>query len=241
MTPVLSIILPFYKKTEAFAKTVERNKVFFNPNYEIVLLLDAPGDAQEVVQIARANNGVRWSIFENPNPHDWRNPAKPLNVGIRKARSDVSLILSPETLWLTDVPGELLAHTQLNPGKYHYGNITLSQKFEEISAETFDTAEQWSCGSLCCKTQHLRDVGGYDESLDGWGADDDNIRRRLILNNIYAQNHPSTKLAHPKDSSPHRKYSTSTRARLKDLVNPTEAVVNTDNWGRDFDTLIYRT
>ena len=241
MRPALSIILPFFKKAEAFAKAVERNRVFFNPNYEIVLLLDSPGDALAAIEIAKNNKSIRWSIFENSTPHEWRNPAKPLNVGIRKARSDVSLILSPETVWLTDVPGELLVHATLNPNKYHYGSITLAQKFEDIALETFDSVQQWSCGSLCCKTQHLRDVGGYDESLDGWGADDDNIRRRLILNKIYAQHHPKTKLAHPADSSPHRKYSTSTRERLKALVNPTDAVVNDENWGRDFDKLIYRT
>ena len=238
--PVLSIILPFYKRIQAFAKAVERNRSYFNPNYEIVLLLDNPGEADEVVEIAKSNRGIQWSIFENKVAHEWRNPAKPINVGIRQARSDVALILSPETVWLTDVPGQLLDKVKSTPSKYHFGAITLSQNSADITIESFDAEKQWSCGSLCCKTEHLKAVRGYDESLDGWGADDDNIRRRLILNGVFAEHHPEIKLAHPKDFSAPRKYSASTAARLGALVNPTDPSVNTDSWGTDFDTLIYR-
>lgn len=239
--PVLSIILPFYKKVQAFAKAVQRNKLYFNPNYEIVLLLDNPGESDEVIKIAKDNKGIQWSIFENKKAHEWRNPAKPINVGIKQARSDVTLILSPETLWLTDVPGQLLDKVNSAPSKYHFGAITLSQNISDITIESFETEKKWSCGSLCCRTEHLKAVRGYDESLDGWGADDDNIRRRLILNGIFAEHHPEIKLAHPKDSSALRKYSASTAARLKTLVNPTDPYTNTESWGADFDTLIYRT
>jgi len=87
----------------------------------------------------------------------------------------------------------------------------------------------------------LEAVGGYDESLVGWGADDDNLRARLALNGVYGQLHKAAQLLHPPQVEGHRFYSADTASRLRSLVHPTVARVNGDNWGRDFDKIVLQT
>ncbi len=237
----LSIILPFYRRAAIFERTLQRNREFFRPDYEVLVVMDDPEGVDDVLRIAAENPEVNWKIVLNELAHEWRNPAKALNVGIRQARAEVVLVGSPETVWISDVPGLLLPKAQQEPRHIHYGEITFTDPFKIHCAADLDGKVKYSCGSMCTKKTNLEAVAGYDESLVGWGADDDNLRARLALSGVHGRLHKEVQLVHPPQTEKHRFYSADTAARLLELVKPVDARANGDTWGRDFDKIILET
>ena len=237
----LTILLPFYKRVDAFAIALQNNARFIRANTEVLLVQDDPSDLSELLALVGKYPNIHWQIQSNLVEHSWRNPAKPLNVGIRKARAPVIFIASPETIWLTDVPNILFEKCNAQPKKHHYGDIVLSPNGILPSIDEFQKASRLSCGSLCVRKEHLEQVRGYDESLQGWGADDDNLRRRLQASKIYAEKHPEAMSVHFNGSNKHRFYSADTEQRLRELLNPQELAPNSENCGKDFDNLVYLT
>jgi len=237
----LTILLPFYKRVEEFTRALQYNARFIQPNTEVLLVQDDPSDLKELLALVESYPNIHWQVQSNLIEHTWRNPAKPLNVGIRKARAPVIFIASPETIWLTDVPNILFQKCMEQPKRHHYGEIVLSTGDSIPSLEGFQKASKLSCGSLCVQKEHLERLRGYDESLQGWGADDDNLRRRLHDNGVYAERHSEAMSVHHNGSGKHRFYSEDTKQRLKELVNPSELAPNSENWGKDFDNLVYLT
>jgi hypothetical protein len=237
----LTILLPFYKRVEEFSSALQNNARFIRPNTEVLLVQDDPSDLKELLALVGAYPNIHWQIQSNSAEHAWRNPAKPLNVGIRKARAPIIFIASPETIWLTDVPNILWQRCVEQPNKHHYGEIVLASEGGIPSIESFKQASKLACGSLCVRKEHLERLHGYDESLQGWGADDDNLRRRLHKGEIYAAKHPEAMSVHHNGNGKHRFYSADTEQRLRELLNPQELAPNSENWGKDFDNLVYLT
>ena len=237
----LSIILPFYRRAAVFQQTLLRNSGFLRGGYEIVLVMDDPEGVDDVLKIAREHVEVKWKILLNEVEHEWRNPAKAMNVGIRQARAEFVLVGSPETVWITDVPGVLLQRAHQEQRHIHYGEITFTDPVKIHGTTDLAGKVKYSCGSMCTQKTNLAGVGGYDESLVGWGADDDNLRARLALSGVHGRLHKEAQLVHPPQIEKHRFYSADTADRLQQLVKPVNAHPNGDNWGRDFDTIILET
>lgn len=239
----LSIILPFYKRAPEFAKALKTNHRYFDRSLEIVLVVDEPDSESAALEIMRQHPNVRWRALINRQDHPWRNPAKAINVGLRHASASVILVSSPETVWLTDVPHQLLAETRKRPTSFHSGHLLFADTDKVNSLEAFKVkavTEPHNCGSICVLKEHLEQINGYDESLIGWGGDDDNLRSRLRLTGIHGQVHQHTALVHPPMTGNHRVYSRDTAARLREIVRPTEAKANQNaDWGRDFSEMFY--
>lgn len=79
---------------------------------------------------------------------------------------------------------------------------------------------------------------GYDEELNRWGGDDDNIRARLELSGIEELLMPEVKLIHRDDRPEANAQRVTPVDILEQLRYPQQAVVNSE-WGRNFDTVIY--
>lgn len=100
----LSVIIPFYKKMEEFRRVFPINRKYFERNgIEVVIVLDTPDEREELLSYIMQFPFINWRVIMNDKPHDWRNPAKPLNVGIRHATKKYIMICSPESEMLTDV------------------------------------------------------------------------------------------------------------------------------------------
>ena len=239
----LSIILPFYKRAAEFAKALKTNYRYFDRSLEIVLVVDEPESEWPLAEIMCRYPNVRWRALINRQDHPWRNPAKAINVGIRNASAPIVFVSSPETVWLTDVPHQLLTETRKRPASFHSGHLLFADTDKVNSLEAFRAkavTESHNCGSICVLKEHLEQVNGYDESLIGWGGDDDNLRSRLRLTGVHGQVHPHVALVHPPMTGGHRVYSQDTAARLREIVRPTEAKANQDtDWGRDFSEVFY--
>lgn len=236
MTPRLSIVMPFFRRIDQLRASHAWNSRWLDDGIEIVIANDDPGDMDAVLKFCRQIPG-RWRVVQNLQPHEWRNPAKAINVGIRHAKADVVLVVSPETRFVSNVPQILLAAALVQHGHYHFGEVAFG---ETATPDSFRDLKRWTCGSLCVHRRALWEVGGYDESLVGWGGDDDNVRARLRLHGVFGVRHESAMLLHPCMSGSHRVYSADTKTRLREIVKPSAARwTENDDWGRDFDHILY--
>lgn len=239
--PRLSIVIPFFKRLAAFRKALSHNKQFASPDYEIVLVLDEPSEEKGILELCAETPEFHWKVLINRKDHEWRNPSKPLNVGLRQARSETVLVVSPETTWVTDVPGLLLRGCEQQPKGYHFGSLQGNHAGRIPTAREFDLMMNAShCGSICVRKEHLEAINGYDESLVGWGGDDDNLRARLWRMGVMPHHHKEARLVHPIHRETSRVHSSDTRARLRDIVRPTEPLANVGvGWGEDFNEVIF--
>lgn len=220
---------------------MSHNKQFASPDYEIVLVLDEPSEEAGILELCSETPDFRWKVLINREEHEWRNPAKPLNVGIRQARSETVLVVSPETTWVTNVPGILLKNCMERPKGYHFGSLQGNHAGRIPTAREFDLMMDAShCGSICVRKEHLEAINGYDESLVGWGGDDDNLRARLWRVGVMPNHDKEARLVHPIHRETARVYSQDTKNRIKEIVRPTEAIANVGlPWGQDFSEVIF--
>lgn len=239
--PKLSLVIPFYKRLEAFRQSLEHNKKFASRDYEIVLVLDEPSEETGVIQLCKETPEFGWRVLINRQDHPWRNPSKPLNVGVRQARSETILVVSPETSWVTDVPGLLLSACDRKPDSYHLGTLQGNHTGGIPTIEEFDAMKGGAhYGAICVKKKHLEAINGYDESLIGWGGDDDNLRARLRKIGVSHCHNKEVRLVHPAHKETARFHSADTKKRLNQILAPSEAVANTTSgWGEDFNEVIY--
>lgn len=82
----LSVVIPFYRKKREFKSVFPKNRKYLERNgIEVVIVLDTPEESLELQDFILQYPFVNWRIVMNDKPHEWRNPAKPLNVGIRSS------------------------------------------------------------------------------------------------------------------------------------------------------------
>lgn len=237
----LSIVMPFYKRFDVLSKTLDRNARCYGTHIELVLVMDEPSQEHEVLKLAQEWKSFHWKVIINRNDHDWRNPSKAINVGIKQASCPFILVTSPETVWITDVPNQLFIEAQKRTNHFHFGEIAFCDPKMVSTLEQFRTLRRMSCGSLCTAKENLERVRGYDESLIGWGADDDNVRARLSLSKTWGMCHHHVALIHPPMVEKHRIYSKDTASRINKIVRPDTFEANKDtDWGVDFNEVLFQ-
>ena len=193
----LSIIIPYYKKEDELKYGLSYNKDQYKLAKEVILIIDEPIDDYSKLDFL-FTYGINFRIFMNTEKHGWRNPAPVINHGIMAATSKYCIILSPETILLDNVIKQLVENT--DEKSFSVGKVIFLQKndkFENymnksISKHLFRNPYLKNTkqigpvyfGSICCTKENLLKVNNYNEDLILWGGDDDNIREKLIKNNI---------------------------------------------------------
>ena len=243
--PVLSIILPFFKKLNEFRKVLPLNLPYFaNPHIEVIIVMDDNADESELLVLLARHPTLRCRVIVNDQAHPWRAPCKAINVGLRHARGRYVLVCSPESAFIGDVPGQCLQVMQKSPDGIVLGRVgfatfddvedgrTLEQHFYQTTSPAL--LHRSFYGSVCAPKAALEAVRGYDESFADWGGDDDNLRVRLEMAGFALVWCPSVRLLHlsfevRNGSEP---YSPETdRARC----SPDSALANVGaDWGQDF-------
>jgi hypothetical protein len=247
----LSIILPYYKRFDAFAQALSANHANLTSTpgrpTEVVLVLDEPTEEGAVLRAVRGRPSVSWRVLINRRDHRWRNPAVAINVGLRHARGEFVLIMSPETLHVTNVPQVLYEWAYGAQSHLVLGRICwcprrdvdekgLARAFEETEPKRY-------YGSACGLRAAFEAVGGYDESNRSWGCDDDNIRSRLRLAGLRLKHLPAAKAIHPLEPGEvnHNRIRRREKTWLErhSYERPSIAAANGADWGREFDEVIY--
>lgn len=238
----VSIVIPFYKKLEAFKRVFPKNRKYFERNgIEVVIVLDCPDEKDELVEYVKEYPFINWKIAYNDKPHRWRNPTKPINVGIKHASKKYIMVCSPESEFYTDAILQFRSILEYYPGHYGIGTVCFADG-ESVNIKNMHRYKFLPYGSIMVEKELLFQIKGYDEALNKWGGDDDNIRARLELHGIKQLFLPEVKLVHhdyaDKDGKERRKYKKRPLEIVEKFHYPKSTVVN-DRWGEDFDNIIY--
>ena len=246
----LSVILPYYKKLREFERVLPWNAPWWSrADIEVLLVLDEPSEEAGLLALLARWPGIRWRVIVNDAPHDWRPPCMSINVGLRQARGEHVLILSPESACVGDLPAYVLAVLAAHPDGAAIGRVCFT-RFDALRAgESF--AEHFEAnmtpvlhlhtfyGSIATRRETLLAVGGYDESFTGWGGDDDNVRVRLEMAGYRVLACPQQRVLHFSfEDRPKTQYDIE-----EDFLkcSPAQARANPgDDWGRAFDRLAFQ-
>lgn len=238
----VSVIMPFYKKMDEFKKIFPINQPYFERNgIEVIICMDENTEADALLEYINDYPFINWKVIVNHNKHDWRNPSKALNVAIRAASKEYILICSPESQFDTDAIYLMRKALYYYPNHFAVGFV----EFKSFSSDLTQPVSKVPYGSIMAKKEHLIEIKGYDEQLLKWGGDDDNIRARLEMIGIKKLTLPDVKLIHWESESDLMKRKEKHRAKdrplevTRSILYPKNHIVNSNNWGTDFDYVAY--
>jgi len=235
----VSIVMPFFKKLTAFKRVFPKNRKYFERNgIELIIVMDCPDEKEELLAYIQKYPFINWKVIYNDKEHNWRNPTKPINVGIQFATKKYIMVCSPESEFYTDAILQLRTGLQNYSNHYAIGNVYFADDSETISDRTILSLRFLPYGSIMVERSYLCSINGYDETLDRWGGDDDNIRARLELFGIEELFMPEVKLIHRDNHQEGNARRIIPMDILEQLRYPKQTIVNNE-WGKDFDTVIY--
>lgn len=243
--PVLSIVLPWFRKLDDFRQVLPRNLRYFSrPGIEVVLVLDENSEETDLLALLDRYPQVRWQVIVNDVPHRWRPPCRAINVGLRHSAGRYVLVASPESVFVGDVPAYALQVVSNYPNGIAIGRVGWA-RFDDLVGGRSPQDQFAACvpaepllltfyGSICGPRTAFEAVRGYDESFTTGGGDDDNVRVRLEMNGCTLLACPELRLLHlsagPRDGSEHFDPENDF---LK--CTPSSPLGNPDvDWGREF-------
>ncbi|WP_051254061.1 galactosyltransferase-related protein [Arenibacter latericius] len=239
----VSILMSFYKKLEDFKRVLPKNAPYFERNgIEIILLLDEPTEKRDLLAFTETYPFINFRIVVNQKEHDWRNHCKVLNVGIRQASFEHILVLDPEVELVSDVVYQLRYAIDNYLGSYATGVVAFIDYQDDI--HQLKNPNWMPYGSIMAKKEDLLAIGGYDESFEKWGGEDDQIRRRLELHGLRKIELSDAKTVHRENKSDghqerSERISSMPIRHLKHILYPKRTIFNSDDWGYDFKKVVW--
>lgn len=236
----VSVILPFYKKMAEFRKALPVNAPYFQRNgIEIIICLDEDSEEKELLKFIATYPLINWKVLVNHRKHEWRNPSKTINVGIKHATKKYVLVCSPESEFYTDAIKIMREHLEYYDRHFAVGRVAFVD-YDKNEIDDFLFTHPF--GSIMVKKDFLFTIGGYDESLDKWGGDDNNVRARLELSGVRRLYLPEVKLVHREEKrelKARKKKAEKVPIEMgKSIFLPSQIKIN-DNWGEDFNDIIF--
>lgn len=152
----VSVVMPFYKKLEAFKRVFPQNRKYFERNgIEVIIVLDCTDEKDELIAYIQDYPFINWKVLYNDKAHEWRNPSKPINVGIQFATKKYIMVCSPESEFYTDAILYLRTGLQNYPNHYAIGNVCFVGNSEEINDSTIRNHRFLPFGSIMVEKSHL--------------------------------------------------------------------------------------
>jgi len=236
----VSVVMPFFRKMKEFRQILPQNAPFFQRNgVEVVIAMDEDSEQEDLLAFIKQYPFINWKIVTNPNKHEWRNPVKAINVGIRHASKRYVMVCSPESQFYSDAIFLMRKYLEYYDEHFVIGAVAFALE-EHIQSNRLSFHMPY--GSIMAKKSDIEAIGGYDESLSAWGGDDDNIRARLEFSGIRKLFLPDVKLIHkePNVEALSKRYSrTLSDVQWYQFLHPIQAKVNHGSWGNDFDHVVY--
>lgn len=230
----VSVILPFYKKYNDFVRVLPLNAAYFSrPGVEVLIVMDESSEEEQVLAYIKQYPQINWVVIVNDNDHEWRNPSKTLNVGIKHASKKCILIISPESEMVTDIMLQFTGQIE-NNRNYCIGLV----HFLDYS-ETRFFIDGPPYGSIMVSRDNLIKIGGYDESFDKWGGEDDNLRSRLNMIGVGETLLPDAHIIHREEKREKRTPIQRGHPLFNKVFYPISWLANGGHFGDDFKRIAY--
>ncbi|WGQ08894.1 glycosyltransferase [Pedobacter gandavensis] len=241
----ISVVMSFYKKMKDFRRVLPVNAPYFQRNgIEVIIALDEPTECEELLEFIKKYPGINWRVIVNRDDHDWRNPCKAWNVGIRHATKKYILVVDPECEFLTDVIYHLKYAAETYDNYFYVGQVAFVDYNYTPNTEALETTNFSTYGSFLAKKEHIEQVDGYTEAFSIWGGEDDNLRAKLEMKGIKKARVASALILHREDEPNGEALRADKSLALPLELNhkafiPDEQDFINPNWGRDFSEVCY--
>ncbi len=186
--PTVSVIIPTYRHRDYVLAALDSVFKQTYSDYEILLINDgSPDDTADVVRSVVEQRGIRY--YEKPNGGQ----ANARNFGLQLARGRYIAFLDDDDLWPANKLEWQVAALEGAPDAVMvYGGMRLVGSSEDAALDPGPGAPEgnvtdsflrrcriWSPGQTVIRTDHLKAIGGLDESPLIQGADDWDMYIRL--------------------------------------------------------------
>jgi glycosyltransferase involved in cell wall biosynthesis len=240
----LSLIMPFYKKTEIFRKTLLRNCKFFQrKGIEVIICMDEPSEKKALLELIGSYPLINWKVIVNNKEHEWRNPSKALNVGIRYATRKYLLFIDPESEFFSDVILQLRSMSICYEYSFFIGQVGFADTAFDMEHSSLSGLDIIDYGSMLVEKKYMLAIQGYNEAISEWGGDDTEIRTRLEFYGLRRIFVPAATLIHfdvvKGHNSRGEKAGKLPLAFRSSVYYPRHYLVNKGNWGNDFSDVVY--
>ena len=94
-SPLVSVVLTTYNRADLISETIESILSQTFRNFELIVVDDGSTDNTE--EVVRSYNDERVHYIKTDN---WGGPAKPRNIGIKKAKGEYIAFCDDDDLWL---------------------------------------------------------------------------------------------------------------------------------------------
>lgn len=243
----LSIVMPFYKCLDKFKRVFASKAKYYERNgIEAVIVADNSTEQESILDYICTYPFINWKVVVNSEDHSERNLAKALNIGIRYASKKYVLVMDPTLEFYTDIIYELREKLDSYPFYYAMGRVLFLDVDEEVNERSLGKFrnEFTYYGCIMAKKEYFEEVAGYNEHIIEWDSKDDHIRKRLELAGIRRLFFPNAVAIHREDYSQQTVLSNDPCTRLprevlSEILLPVNKIVNDENWGKSFNTVVY--
>lgn len=187
-SPAVSVIIPAYNVAPFIAETLDSVFAQTYGDFEVILINDGSTD-ETAERIAPFRDRIVYLEQKNSGVMAAR------NAGLRAARGRYIALLDSDDLWqprfLEVLVGMLEADSALDtafPNAWYFGSPNFDGKLHQdvmpvAEPVTFDRVLRRECqifGLLVFRRELVDRLGGYDESLQGQGAEDFELWLRML-------------------------------------------------------------
>lgn len=171
--PSISIVITTYRRDKQLAITL--GSISGNPE-EVIVVDDASQESTEA--ICRAHGATYIQRLDRPDV-EFSNPAVPINIGLRAAKSDVVILQNAECRHDSNVVEQFRERVKENTAVFaKVQSLNRDGSFETwYTAPAIAERPYFFCGAMFRK--HFLELGGMDENFAGPGYDDDDFAVRM--------------------------------------------------------------
>lgn len=175
-------------------------------DFEIIIVNDGiKDDTERICNLYHNRLNTKYLFTGQRNNKDimFRSPSIALNIGIKQATGEIIILTCPEVFHLNETIKKIITPLLINekilstPNFIYFDNTNkltnglfnspkIPKNFFDIIEHSTARCKYGRKLPLCMGVykKELISIGGYDEDFTGWGADDDDIVDRLILNDL---------------------------------------------------------
>lgn len=190
----ISVIVPVYNRADLISETIESILNQTYKNFELIIVDDGSTDNTEEVIGKFKDSRIKYIKTDN-----WGGPARPRNIGIKKAKGEYIAFCDDDDIWLPEklekqirifqisnetamlytrfktIEGDVISN-RIFPenGKYKSGNI-----FKSLYLRSFI-----ACSSVVVKRNVLDQVGLFDTDPNLIAIEDTDLWLRIALKYI---------------------------------------------------------